>query len=301
MPYLDPLQTCLVTLSVPVLPSVVNLVSYCYRKACQLRNSLKKFFNILSSISILTAFIVVIITIAQSDNVKITKRQLENGELLAWVILSVVLMSARWIETYSFLCRRFIEDSKDKRVIDKGYVTTHMCSSFLRIILLIALFPTLYCPDIRGINETYDAFMNLTNTTGSLPLNCIEINITNKNINTTVFCLEEGLSYWLVIGPFLAHTIAAFLTTHFGVLACRLRMQRIGFALPLTIATPLYVLLVVVFNETGVTFANGLLQLKSEDKWLLFAFFIIGWAGQFWICRHAWFKSRQDRLSYANK
>ncbi|XP_052704306.1 chitin synthase chs-2-like isoform X2 [Crassostrea angulata] len=301
MPYLDPLQTCLVTLSVPVIPSVVNLVSYCHRKACQLRNSLKKFFNILSSIFILTAFIVVIITIAQSDNVKITKRQLENGELLAWVILSVVLMSARWIETYSFLCRRFIEDSKDKRVIDKGYVTTHMCSSFLRIILLIALFPTLYCPDIRGINETYDAFMNLTNTTGSLPLNCIEINITNKNINTTVFCLEEGISYWLVIGPFLAHTIAAFLTTHFGVLACRLRMQRLGFALPLTIATPLYVLLVVVFNETDVTFANGLLQLKSEDKWLLFAFFIIGWAGQFWICRHAWFKSRQDRLSYANK
>lgn len=149
---------------------------------------------------------------------------MENGEFFVWVIFFVVLMFVRWIEIYFFLCRRFIEDSKDKWVIDKGYVIMYMCFSFLRIILLIVLFFILFCFDIWGINDIYDVFMNLINIIGFFFLNCIEINIMNKNINIIVFCLEEGIFYWLVIGLFLVYIIVVFLIMYFGVLVCRLWM-----------------------------------------------------------------------------
>lgn len=149
---------------------------------------------------------------------------MENGEFFVWVILFVVLMFVRWIEIYLFLCRRFIEDSKDKWVIDKGYVIMYMCFSFLRIILLIVLFFILYCFDIWGINGIYDVFMNLINIIGFFFLNCIEINIMNKNINIIVFCLEEGIFYWLVIGLFVVYIIVVFLIIYFGVLVCRFWM-----------------------------------------------------------------------------
>lgn len=64
--------------------------------------------------------------------------------------------------------------------------------------------------------------MNLINIIGFFFLNCIEINIMNKNINIIVFCLEEGLFYWLVIGLFLVYIIVVFLIIYFGVLVCRL-------------------------------------------------------------------------------
>ncbi|XP_061170797.1 chitin synthase-like isoform X1 [Saccostrea echinata] len=302
MPYLDPLQTCLVTISVPLLPAIVNLVSYCHRKACQIRKGIKKFFNIFFLILLLPAVIIVPYTLFQSSEIKSAKRWPDKGVLVAWILISVVLLSARWIETYSFVCRRFIEDRKDKRVKDKGYVISHMASSIFRIILLIILFPTFYCQNVRGINDTYDKFMSLTKVSGLLPQNCSEfLNFSSPTVNSTVTCSDEGISYWLVIGPYLAHTIGAVLTTHFGVLASRLRMQKLGFAIPLTLATPLYVILLIVLNETDKDFVNGYLLLKADDKWLLVAFFFIGWVGQTWVCRHAWYKQREERMEFANK
>ncbi|XP_052706396.1 chitin synthase-like isoform X2 [Crassostrea angulata] len=314
MPYLDPVQTCLVTLAVPVLPSIVNLISYCHRKACQLRKGIKKLFNLLSSICLIAAFVVLIFSIILRRKEINTEKEPQKVELLAWVVVSVISLSTRWIETYSFLCRRCIEDKKDKRVSDKGYVTSHMCSSFLRIILLIVLFPTLYCPEIRGINETYNAFISMssTNASGLISLNCTEIskpisNDTHMNLsstdlqNITVIRKDEGISYRLVINSYVVHIIAAFLTTHFSVLACRLRMQVFGFALPLSLATPLYLILLIVLEETDVDFASNCLHLNAEYKWLLITGFMIGWVGQIWVCRHVWFKNRQDRLEFAQK
>nr|XP_034330196.1 chitin synthase chs-2 isoform X2 [Crassostrea gigas] len=314
MPYLDPLQTCLVTLSIPVFPSIINLVSYCHRKACQLGKGFKKILNLFSCISLIATFVILIISITSEKKDSTTEKEHKNVERLAWVATSVIFLSTRWIETYSFVCRKFIEYKKDRRISDKGYVTSHMCSSFLRIMLLIVLFPTLYCPEIRGINETYNAFISMssTNASGLISLNCTEIskpisNDTNMNVsstdlqNITVICKDEGISYRLVINAYVVHIIAAFLTTHFGVLACRLRMQVVGFALPLTLASPLYLVLLIMFDEIEVDFARNLLNLNAENKWKLVFGFMIGWVGQIWVCRHAWFKNRQDRLEFAQK
>jgi chitin synthase len=78
-------------------------------------------------------------------------------------------------------------------------------------------------------------------------------------------------------------------------------MQIVGFAIPLTIAAPLYAILLVVFHETDVNFASDHLLLKTDDMWVLFAIFLVGWAGQFWLCRHVWFRHREDRMEFANK
>ncbi|XP_048744160.2 chitin synthase-like isoform X3 [Ostrea edulis] len=300
MPHLDPLQTCVVTLGVPLLPSLVNFIAYFRRKACQFRKGIKKFLNIVCLTFLLAALIIVPYTIVQSNTPKTGKRMPGDGELIAWILISVFTLSARWIETYSFLCRRFIEDKKDKRIKDKGYVISQMASSFFRIILLIALFPTLFCPNIRGIKDTYDKFLSQTNGMCLQSLNNSTI-LNSSTTNSTVVCSDDEVSYWLVIGPYLAHTIGAYLTTHFGVLACRLRMQIMGFAIPLTLATPLYVIILIVFHETGVSFASDLLVLKTDEMWLLFVVFFVGWVGQSWLCRHVWFRHREDRMEFASK
>ena len=229
------------------------------------------------------------------------ERDLAKVELIAWVLVSVALLSTRWIETYSYLCRKHLIDKTDQKIQDKGYVLSDMCSSLIRLILLTALFPTLFCPGIRGINETYDMFVTLTNVTRLLPANCTGMWNVSSEMNSTLYCLEEGVSYWFVIGSYLAHTLGAYLTTYFVVLACRLKMQMVGFALPLVLATPLYILLMIAFNEAGEDFSNGFLLLEFDDKWLLLAFICIGWLGQTWLCQHVWHEHQQDRLEIAQQ
>ena len=301
MPYLDPLQTCIVTLSAPVLPSIDNLVSYCVQKTCDKKIRLHNCFDILSCLCVLAALGVVIVTILGSNDSKYSRQDPGKVELMAWVVASVALLSIRWMETNSFLCRKLIVDKTDQKVQDKGYVLSDMCSSFNRLILLTALFPTLFCPGIRGMNETYDMFMTLTNVSRLEPANCTGMWNVSSNMNSTLYCLEEGVSYWLVIGSYLAHTIGAYLTTYFGVLACRLKMQMVGFAFPLVLATPLYILMIIALNEAGKTFLNGYIPFNSDDKWLLIAFVCIGWLGQSWLCRHIWHERQHDRLEIAQQ
>ena len=90
MPYLDPLQTCIVTLSVPVLPSFVNLVSHYLRKTCDKKYRLQNCFNFLSCLCVLAALVVVIDTIVGSNDRKNFKRSLVKDELIAWALVSVV-------------------------------------------------------------------------------------------------------------------------------------------------------------------------------------------------------------------
>lgn len=308
MPYTDPLQTCALTISILFLPSVFDFLSSINRN----RKHCHEYIRFISVIFILGSFIATLTTMVLLSEKRNIYRYPKQEELIIWSINSVVMMSTRSIETYYFRTpnenqpnnktnHKSMVSNLLKRIkeIKFGLVTMHMISSLLRLILLITLFPTVFCPGIRGLEKTLDAFFSLTNVSGFLPLNCTYIskdsNTSNKFDNITVFCNEEGISFWLVISPFLAHCAGTFLTTYFGVLACRLTMQCYGFALPLIVATPLYTIIVIVVNETNPKFANGHMLLRSENKWLFIVFFIIGWIGQLLLCRHV-FRDGETRI-----
>lgn len=304
MPYTDPLQTCVMTISILFLPSVFDFLSSIIRKTTFVRRFFKPF---ISCFFIIGSFIVTSTIMLLSNKKTNIIRYPNQKELIFWAITSFVMMSTRSIKTY-YYSKATVEGRSQNNTTQhencgpkkpSGSVKIHMLSSLLRLILLLTLFPTIFCPGIRGINETFDAFFSLTNVSGLLPLNCSDIsnetNVSNKFDNITVFCNEEGVSFWLVISPFLAHCAGTFLTTHFGVLACRLTMQRYGFAVPLIVATPLYTIIVIVLNETNANFANGHMLLRSENKWLFIVLFCIAWVGQSLLCRHV-FKNGDTRI-----
>lgn len=317
MPYIDPLQTCVMTISITFLPSVFDTLSSIFReKDYCLKDKIIRYTGYFSCIFILGSFIATATTMVLSNEKRNIIWYPKQEELILWSITSIVMMSTRSIKTPYFLKDQSNNIPQNGRQQDdinsdeiarrkkSGSVIMHMFSSLLRIILLLTLFPTVFCPGIRRLNETFDAFLSLTNVSGFLPLNCTDIskdsNVSNRFDNITIFCNEEGVSFWLVLSPFLAHCAGTFLTTHFGVLACRYQMQIYGFALPLIVATPLYTIIVIVVNETNVKFANGHMLLRSENEWLLIVFFFIGWIGQSLLCRHV-FENGKTRIQFSRR
>lgn len=309
MPNLDPLQTCVLTISVSFFPSVSRLIMLIMN--CKNEEKWEKIIlNSISSIFSLASFIGVLLSSHLSNEDTNAKHLQKRENVTIWTLTAVSMLSTRWIDIHfhpsnyermpetrnSYQPVENTANSTDKY---KGYVILNMCSSCLRLILLIILFPTVFCYGVRGLNKTIEKYVHLSTITGLMPLNCTEIskltNITSTIDNSTVVCNEEGISYWLVFGQFLAHIAGAFVTTHFGVLACRLKMQRYGFAVPLVIATPLYVIIVIIINETPINFAKDLFMLRSDQKWILIVIFVIGWAGQFTFCKHV-FKNYKDRI-----
>lgn len=314
MPDLDPLQTCILTISISFFASFGNVFKF----VLDIRHGIKeKSMVIWSYILILPSLIGILLSTSFSNEESSAIQKKEN--ITVWTLAVVCMMSTRWIDTYFFQNitqpNGYVklptgtkndenEPNNTKDAEEKGYVTLHICSSFLRLLLLIVLFPTVFCFDVRGINETYELYKNMTSVTGLVPLNCTDIskltNVTSRIDNSTTVCSEEGISYWLVFVPFLAHNAGGYFTTHLGVLACRLRMQMFGFAIPLVLATPLYVIILILINELSINFANDLLVLRSDQKWILFVIFIFGWAGQFLICPHV-FENCKERIEHPRR
>lgn len=322
MPYIDPLQTCVMTISISFLPSVIDFSSSMYQEEEEKRDVIYLCEQCFRCILIPGSFIATATTMVMSNDKRNIIQYPKQGELVIWSITSIVMISTRSIKTY-YLFKNTIssngtqnnicqnegqqddnnsenkQNKNDPTKKNSGSVIMHMFSSLLRIIFLLILFPTLFCPGIRGFNETFDLFLSFKNVSGFLPLNCTNIskdsNVSKRFDNIPVICNEEGVSFWLIMSAFLGHSAGTLLATHVGVLACRLTTQIYGFALPLIVATPLYTIIVIVVNETNVKFANDHLLLRSENKWLLIVFFVIGWVGQAHLCRHV-FKNGETRL-----
>lgn len=63
---------------------------------------------------------------------------------------------------------------------------------------------------------------------------------------------------------FMLHVFASFFGYHFGWLACSLCLQRVGYALPLTLATPIVIFMIHV---TGICETDALLlSCRSEEQ-----------------------------------
>ena len=78
---------------------------------------------------------------------------------------------------------------------------------------------------------------------------------------------------------FMLHVFASFFGYHFGWLACSLCLQRVGYALPLTVATPI---VIFMMNVTGICETDALpLPCTSEDQAYILAAGALLWVSQF--------------------
>ena len=78
---------------------------------------------------------------------------------------------------------------------------------------------------------------------------------------------------------FVLHVFASFFGYHFGWLACSLCMQRVGYALPLTLATPTVIFMIHV---TGICETEAIpLPCTSDDQIYILAAGALLWVAQF--------------------
>ena len=86
---------------------------------------------------------------------------------------------------------------------------------------------------------------------------------------------------------FLLHVFASFFGYHFGWLACSLCLQRVGYALPLTLATPIAIFMIHV---TGICETDTIpLPCTSDDQIYILAAGALLWVAQFIsITYYAW-------------
>lgn len=78
---------------------------------------------------------------------------------------------------------------------------------------------------------------------------------------------------------FMLHVFASFFGYHFGWLACSLCLQRVGYALPLTLATPIVIFMIHV---TGICETDALpLSCRSEEQVYILPAGTLLWVAQF--------------------
>ena len=118
---------------------------------------------------------------------------------------------------------------------------------------------------------------------------------------------DRWLTYML---PMLLQVLCSGLCYYTGRLACKLCMQRLGFALPLTLITPvtLIVSLVIckwfpeaaVFSEDFVFWTCHEGYQNGSFKWQLICGLGLWWLSQLWIGGHIWFGKGQ-RLAFTER
>lgn len=99
MPYTDPLQTCVMTISILFLPSVFDFLSSINRKTTFIPRFLKPF---ISCFFILGSFIATSTIMFLSNKKTNIIRYPNQKELIFWAITSFVMMSTRSIKTYYY-------------------------------------------------------------------------------------------------------------------------------------------------------------------------------------------------------
>ncbi|KAK3089453.1 hypothetical protein FSP39_003735 [Pinctada imbricata] len=303
-PSLNPLEFTVVTVTIPAVIGFVHVVAYCGRRrkteyGWNTRKIVKQLLNLVAMFLLLGLLIGVPVIITQNSTVISSK-----AEFIGWEIASVVLLSTRWIETYSSrnIGKKGCSIPITSRALEEGHAVVHLCSSFFRLIVAIIVFPTIFCNGIRDINDTFEQFSRQTeNVTGFLH----ETICPNTTIsNASIACTDRlEVTLWNVLGPFLVHFLSAMLANHCAVVACKLCMQTFSFSIPLSLASPVYVVILIVLSETNTeVLYDGIgFNTISNEYGILLGFFIAGWLAQLWICNHVWGSAGEERLAFTRK
>ena len=97
---------------------------------------------------------------------------------------------------------------------------------------------------------------------------------------------------------FMLHIFTSLFGYYFGWLACALCMQQIGYALPLTLATPIAI---IMTHVTGICETNTIpLPCRSEDQIYTLAAGLFLWLAQFLATTYYVWKSRGLTMAKAH-
>ena len=116
---------------------------------------------------------------------------------------------------------------------------------------------------------------------------------------------------WTIyLTPMFVKIFSDALCFYMGRLACKLCMQRIGFALPITLITPFALtifLLLCSFAPKSTVFVENFLYWSCYEeyaqdafKWQVICGLILWWISELWIGRHIWFAQSQ-RLAFTDR
>lgn len=251
-------------------------------------------------------------------------------EVLVWMILAYVFIPLRWIETYADKSERFRKLSVDY----KGRTMMMWISSTFRLILACVLIPVYFC---QNLSEPVNLFQRLEQYNGSLltlqsgstaspGIITSTPGTANASDNATIgtsssmsmsavvddclnhnaSCVVVDTTEWRQITTvsFFVHFFIAIICYHCAVVACKLRMQVLSFAIPLAIATPAYVLTVLIADLVGWDWIKSVLTsghpIEADDRMPITLFFFIGWIAQLIVCHHVW-SSSTERLSFVER
>lgn len=282
MPKLNSVEVCAYTAGMPLVPSIMYSIFYgrkCTKRCC------KQILNIL-------AIILQAIGITAVPLYKLFKDQIDTGEAI-WMIVASLLVSVRWCETYLQTSR---ESSIFRKLFDyKNHSETHcvstFVSSFMRIVLMLILFPTFFAKDIVEPSKAFSPKPEMY-------IDC-PLNVANATIQSTIRCTRYADES--IMNPFLVHFFTCMALYYSAVLATKLCMDRICFGIALAVSTPVYVIAILISSVNHNSISNKFIpEANLSDVYIMAGLFLVAWLGQLWICRHIWYSSH-NRIMFENK
>lgn len=288
-PVLTPLEFCAFSAGISIIPCMIRAL--CGRKDFTLKITV--FYIIYSAIYCLgfsgIAFVIeykILTLFGRSFSILIS--------------ISMLLFGLRWL-------------SLNEKELKKGISNiSHVISCLTRILIAVSLTLQFY-PDVGSLTDFINEIkrncgLNLTDEykTNQSHLHMLQnLSFVSKDVKEIEACIPYGLYI-----PFLVCIVTSFLSYHFAIVACRLRMQQTSFALPLAVALPCYVLFLFLVESDLIRNENLAFVTNSHSSKatinLLFGSFVLLWMCQLWSCRHIWKRqiehlpktSRYGLLSY---
>jgi len=301
MPYLGPVEISAVLAVIPAIPAVIHTISVaCKRVTLRKCRSLKIILSGLAAILLIAGIIVVCVL-----NAGKTEDKTSDIELIVWTIVSCLTLSLRWVETYIATDQEKPENRYRNIQVStsKGASVNHFISSIFRVIVATILYAQYFCKGIRDPDFTFKAFIKLTDESANESFPIQSTACPNGSSCAQPYQYLVWLP-WDVLPSFLIHILTAVAVYHCAVVACRLCMQRVCFTIPLSIASPIYVVVALATIEADVDWVKtmflGTRPEPSNSIFFSLAVFLVAWLFQLVICRQAWTEP-QERLQFVQK
>lgn len=131
-------------------------------------------------------------------------------------------------------------------------------------------------------------------------------------INNNNFIVKEKTmdDYWKTVSPFIPFIVHFFTTGfcyYFAKSSCKMCMQRMAFALPLTLATPITIGIYLSICHGGIDRIDFIKDMmywecsetfsKGNLRWQLVFGLGLWWLSEIWLAIHVWFPENKRLAS----